>query len=140
MKLQHDQRTGRVPQQKVDRLAVHHDVGLVIVKHSWYVFFGEGVLRVRDEQAGFPDRAVADSDALDGLHGREECGGEACKDNGLRHQGLQSDQAKSEIGEGIQCHHHWPCWHSSERSPSASDEEQPAAVLIRQFWPARSRP
>eukprot|EP00968_Pinguiococcus_pyrenoidosus_P001017 scaffold48_cov311-Pinguiococcus_pyrenoidosus.AAC.212 len=63
-----------VPQAQVDGLAVHHDVGAVVVEHRGNVFSGEGVGGVRDEQAGLSDRAVAHDDALDVLHGSEASG------------------------------------------------------------------
>ncbi len=65
-------RTGGIPQKQVDRLAVDHHVRRVIVKHGRDVLAGEGVRRVRDEQAGLSDRAVADNHALDVLQRRNQ--------------------------------------------------------------------
>jgi hypothetical protein len=42
---------GGIPQAKIDGLAVHHDVGRVVVEHGRDVLAREGVGGVRDEQA-----------------------------------------------------------------------------------------
>ena len=44
---------GCIPQPQVDGLAVHHDVGAVVVEHRGDVLAREGVCRVGDEEAGF---------------------------------------------------------------------------------------
>ena len=51
-------------------LAVHHDVGRVVVEDGRDVVLGECVGGVRDEQAGLAHGAVADDHALHILHHR----------------------------------------------------------------------
>ena len=51
-------------------LAVHHDVGRVVVEDGRDVVLREGVGRVRDEEAGLADGAIADDHALHVLHHR----------------------------------------------------------------------
>ena len=51
-------------------LAVHHDVGRVVVEDGRDVILREGVGGVRDEEAGLADGTIADDHALDVLHHR----------------------------------------------------------------------
>ena len=44
----------RVPEVQDDRLAVHHDVGRVVVVNRRNVLMGKGVGRVRDQQTRLP--------------------------------------------------------------------------------------
>ena len=43
-------------------------VAVEIIITSWNIFRRKFVGRVRDKQASFADSAIADNDALDGLH------------------------------------------------------------------------
>lgn len=50
--------TGRIPEAQVDGLAVHHDVGRVVVEDCGYVLAGEGIGRVADQQTSFTHGSV----------------------------------------------------------------------------------
>jgi len=60
--------TCSVPQAEVDRLAVQHDVGAVVVGHSGNVLAGEGIRCVRNQQTCLTDSTITNDDALDVLH------------------------------------------------------------------------
>jgi len=57
-----------IPQAKVNRLSVDHNVGRVVVEHRGDVLARESVGGVRDQEARLTDGTVTDYDALDGLH------------------------------------------------------------------------
>ena len=59
---------GGIPKTQGDGLGVHHDVGLVVVKHGRHVLSRERVRGVRDEHARLADGSVSDGHALDALH------------------------------------------------------------------------
>jgi len=61
--------TGSIPKTKVDRLAIYHDIGTVVIEDSGNVFSGEGIGGVGDEEACLTDSSVTDDNTLDILHG-----------------------------------------------------------------------
>ena len=92
---------GRVPQAEVNRLAVHHDVGRVVVKDGRDVLAREGVGRVGDEQARLAHGAVAHNHTLDGLH-RKGRGGREREGRNTRERESEREERTNELGKGTQ--------------------------------------
>lgn len=59
---------GGIPEAKVHRLAVHHKVGAVVVKHCRDVLAGERVCCETDQKASLSDRTITNCNTLDCLH------------------------------------------------------------------------
>jgi hypothetical protein len=57
-----------IPEAKMNRLVIHHDITRVVVKDGGNVVTREGVGCVRDEKARLSDSTVSNSDTLDRLH------------------------------------------------------------------------
>merc|ERR1719204_1763961 len=58
-----------IPQTKVDRFSVDHNVCRVVVENGWNVLSWESICGVRNQQTSFSDGTVTDNNTFNVLHG-----------------------------------------------------------------------